>query len=126
MRKLQTYSYQVRNNGISIGYSECRSVTVVESTGWAKLWKVNIPHRMRVFLRRFCRNTVPVRNRLRGKGVQVPTLCPMCNSDVKHLLHIFLDCQCVARCWRHAGLQYDMASVKSAPEWLLQSVILLL
>ena len=52
----------------------------------------------------------------------MPILCPMCNTDIEHLLHVFFDCQYAAQCWDHAGLQYDMMAVESAPEWLLNRV----
>lgn len=95
------------------------SVSVPQNKGWSKLWMVNIPHKMRVFLWRLCRNTVIVRNRLRGKGVQVTILCPMCNINVEHLLHLFFDCQYTTLCWSHVGLQYDMERVEFVPEWLV-------
>lgn len=44
------------------------------STGWNKLWRVGLPHKIRMFLWRFCRNNVPVRKLLRGKGVNVTML----------------------------------------------------
>lgn len=87
--------------------------------GWNKLWRLNIPHKMKIFLWRFCRNNIPVRNRLRHKGVSVTILCPMCNVDVEHLLHVFFDCTFAKCCWQAAGLSYDMSQVFSAPEWLL-------
>lgn len=37
--------------------------------GWSELWKPEVPHKVKVFLWRFGRNNVPVRNLLRSKGV---------------------------------------------------------
>lgn len=71
-------------------YSECRQVSIHK--GWAKLWNLEVPNKVKVFLWRLCKNNVPVRNLLRGRGVQTTIICPMCGSDVEHLLHIFLDC----------------------------------
>lgn len=49
----------------------------------------------------------------------MPILCPVCNRDAKHLLHVFFDCQYASQCWNHVGLPYDMGDVQSAPEWLM-------
>lgn len=43
----------------------------------------------------------------------------MCNTDMEHLLHIFLDCQFAAQCWQQMGIHYNMLEVEDAPGWLL-------
>lgn len=97
-----------------MGYkNNISSTTVFQSEGWNKIWRLNIPHKIRVFLWRLCRNNIPVRNRLRYKGVDVSILCPMCDNDVEHLLHVFFDCQFASQCWAYAGLSYDMSLVES-------------
>ncbi|XP_074377163.1 uncharacterized protein LOC141718682 [Apium graveolens] len=77
---------------------------------------------MKIFLWRFCRNNIPVRNHLRYKGVPVMILCPMCCVDVEHILHLFFDCIFARSCWQVAGIDYDMARVESGPEWLLNKL----
>lgn len=92
------------------------------ASGWGKIWRLCIPHKMKVLLWRICRNTVPVRHRLRGKGVRVPITCMMCSRDIEHLLHLFCDCEFTRACWQHMGLIYDTRQVESAPEWLLETL----
>lgn len=89
-------------------------------TGWSKIWRVSVPHKVRILLWRFCRNNLPVRNILRSKGVATTIVCPMCDNDVEHLLHVFFDCNFASQCWLRSGLQYDMSLVDSAPVWLLE------
>lgn len=62
---------------------------------------------------RFCRNNIPVRDRLKARGVNLSILCPMCNTDVEHLLHIFFDCTFATQYWNLAGGGYDMHAVES-------------
>ena len=95
---------------------------VMQSKGWSKLWKTDLPHKIQTFMWRFSRNTVPVRNRLRGKGVDLPIICPMCDMDVEHLLHLFFDCPFAQNCWQYVGRTFDMDSVEDAPQWLLQKL----
>ena len=50
----------------------------------------------------------------------IPILCPTCNADVEHLLHLFFDCGYAKKCWEEAGLSYDMRTVEDASHWLLE------
>ena len=96
------------------------NVEVQQIAGCGRLWNLDIPHKIRVLLWRLCRNNVPVRWRLRGKGVVVPIECVMCTGDVEHLLHLFFDCPFAKSCWQQAGLSYDMREVEDAREWASQ------
>ena len=91
-----------------------------QSRGWSKLWSLQIPHKMRVFLWRFCRNNIPVRYLIRGKGITIPICCPMCPGDVEHVLHLFFDCGFAKECWQIVGLSYNMWTVENAADWLLE------
>lgn len=77
---------------------------------------------MKIFVWRFCSNIIPVRKRLRTKGVSLPISCPMCNVDIEHLIHFFYDCRFAKHCWNHVGLSYDWNSVESVPDWLLNKL----
>lgn len=44
-------------------------VTVIQSKGWKKLWRLTIPYKMKIFIWRFFRNNIRVRNRLNSKSV---------------------------------------------------------
>lgn len=95
---------------------------VPQTNGWNKLWRLRLPHKFKIFLWRFCRNTIPVRNMLRSKGVVVPILCPFYRSDVEHMLHIFFDCDFVVRCWQLIGLELDLWNEEYAASWLLKKL----
>lgn len=63
------------------------------------------------------KNNVPVRKGFSVKGVSLPIICPMCNADIEHKLHVFFYCLFSTSCWR-----YDMNMVEYAPEWLLKKL----
>lgn len=63
---------------------------------------------------------MPVRNLLRGRGVNTTIICPMCERDVEHLLHIFLDCNFGKDCWRTLGLEFNTDDVESCVDWVLR------
>lgn len=58
---------------------------ISQSKVWSRIWRIALPHKMRIFWWRFCRNNLTVRNKLKAKGVNLPLICPMCNVDVEHL-----------------------------------------
>ncbi|XP_074336668.1 uncharacterized protein LOC141673834 [Apium graveolens] len=93
-----------------------------QSEGWRRIWRLSIPHKVKIFVWRFCRNNVPIRDRLRGKGVNVPDTCPMCNNNVEQLLHLFFLCQFADTCWQSVDLRYDMGEVHSVTDWLLRKL----
>ncbi|KAL8123154.1 hypothetical protein AgCh_011229 [Apium graveolens] len=84
------------------------------------IWRLDVPHKIKIFLWRFCRNNIPVRNLLRGKGIPAPVACDMCVGDVEHLMHLFCDYSFAAACWQRIGLVYNMWEVENASEWLLE------
>lgn len=63
------------------------TMNVVQSNGWNKIWKLALPHKIKIFLWRFCRNNIPVSRRLSTKGISLPITCPMCVNDAEHALH---------------------------------------
>ncbi|KAL8111232.1 hypothetical protein AgCh_019083 [Apium graveolens] len=93
-----------------------------QSKGWSNIWRLNVPHKIKIFLWRFCRNNVPVRNLLRHRGARVPIGCNMCVEDIEHLAHLFFDCHFARACWQIAGLEYEMGDVENVPEWLLNKL----
>lgn len=57
-----------------------------------------------------------------SKEVSIPMMCPMCDSDIDHLLHLFFDCNFAKQCWQKTGLYIDMSVVKDAPLWLIDKL----
>lgn len=95
---------------------------VPQSKGWSRVWNLMIPHKIKVFIWRFCRNVIPVRRRLSSRGLRVPITCPMCLSDVEHMAHLFYDCEFAKGCWNHVNLCYDWSAVEYAHDWLLEKL----
>lgn len=94
-------------------------IELPQNVGWKKVWHLKLPHKVKVFIWRFCRNVIPVRKRLSSRGVRIPITCPMCLVDIEHMSHLFFDCKFAAGCWEHANLCFDWSEVENANEWLL-------
>lgn len=89
------------------------------SNGWRRIWQIAVPHKMKVFMWRLCKNNIPVRNLLKGRGVSTPIICPVCNVDVEHTRHLFLECPFARSCWIYTGGEYDTTEVEYLSDWVL-------
>lgn len=88
-----TGTYTVKE-GYRFWYNQNYTTSAItQSKDWIRIWSLLVPHKVKIFIWRFCRNTIPVHWRLSLKGIHLPITCPMCNADVAHVLHIFFDCQ---------------------------------
>lgn len=123
-------AWSLTNNGlytVKSGYRHWQSsqrdvseVNVVK--GWKRIWSLEIPHKSQIFLWRFCKNNIPVRNLLRGKGINCPISCPMCNRDIEHILHLFFDCEFDKECLSKTDLTFDMTTIEFGADWLLNKL----
>ncbi|WOH01628.1 hypothetical protein DCAR_0521012 [Daucus carota subsp. sativus] len=95
---------------------------VQQSKGWNKIWNLEVPHKIKVFLWRFCRNTLPIRILLRGRGVPAPIVCSMCTGEVEHLRHLFFECGFAKECWQQKGFDSNVWDIESSHEWLLHTL----
>lgn len=46
----------------------------------------------------------------------------MCVEDIKHVMHLFLDCEFVKDCWQLMGLNYNTWETENASDWLLDKI----
>lgn len=90
-----------------------------QSKGWSKIWILEVPHTVKIFLWRFCCNNIPIRNLLQGKGLSNPIGCAMCVGEIEHLLHLFFDYRFTKDCLHYVGIEYDMWETENASGWLL-------
>jgi hypothetical protein len=51
-----------------------------ENGNWKKLWKLQVPNKVKIFLWGVLRGCLPVRSRLVDKGVRCDNKCPQCAS----------------------------------------------
>lgn len=42
-------------------------------------------------------------------------ICPMCERDIEHLVHLFFDCSFAKECWCNSGLSYDLQLEEDVP-----------
>lgn len=111
--------YTVKSEQHQWHKSNVQETGVQEERGWNRIWSLEVPHKLRIFLWRFCRNNIHVRKLLRSRGIIIPMSCPMCTRDIEHLIHLFFECQFAKECWQIIGLSYNMWDVEYGDVWLL-------
>ena len=60
---------------------------------WQKLWLLPLPNKVLQFLWRLSTDSLPLRMKLRHRGMQVDTLCPVCFRLDEDGGHCFVKCK---------------------------------
>jgi len=66
---------------------------------WDLIWKLKVPPKVKNFIWRVCRNTLPTRLRLKEKGVNCDPTCALCNLTEEDSFHIFFRCPGSCNIW---------------------------
>jgi hypothetical protein len=85
--------------------STAANPTTDASSKWKRIWSLNTPRKISMFLWRLGHNSLPVKMNLRRRGVELDTLCPMCHRLDEDCGHIFLKCRFAKSVWREANLE---------------------
>ena len=66
---------------------------------WKKIWKLNVPPKVRTFLWRACSNILPTRGNLHRRKVQVEPTCGLCCQCIETVEHVLWDCPLARNVW---------------------------
>lgn len=72
---------------------------------WKKLWALHLPGKILHFLWRLANNSLPFRTKLKRRGIDLDTRCPICYRLDEDGGHCFLKCKSVKALWRVAQLE---------------------
>lgn len=82
---------------------------------WMSIWKLKVPQKVKLLLRRANRGCLPTRCNLQSKHVPCDWLCPLCKRNRENKWHICFDCVQVEPVWPVAGLlQQIQTAIESA------------
>jgi hypothetical protein len=65
----------------------------MDNTRWKKLWNLFVPPKQIHHIWRILNNAIPVRENLFTRGIRCDPLCPLCNTKIETINHIFLECE---------------------------------
>jgi ribonuclease HI len=69
------------------------------------LWSIKLSGRVKIFLWRLARNSLPTRMNISRKRIELDTKCPMCYRLNEDGGHLFLKCKGVKQVWRTLMLE---------------------
>ena len=99
----------------------CKSPTrtsTVASPNW--IWKIPTSPRICFFLWQCYHNSVPVRDTLASRGINVPTTCPRCLGTNESLFHVLRECPDSLSFWHDLKVPHICLASFSLPliDWL--------
>ena len=66
---------------------------------WKQIWQLNIPHKVRHFAWRACRDTLPTKENLIRRKVLTEGCCELCNLGLESSSHLFWECSRAREVW---------------------------
>ncbi|KAK2652351.1 hypothetical protein Ddye_012207 [Dipteronia dyeriana] len=87
--------YSVRSGywlGCRLMTNQHQSNSYVVREWWRKLWKLEIPSKIKVFIWKTCYDWVPTKLNLRSRGINCDDKCPVCYKHKESTLHAFWEC----------------------------------
>ncbi|KAJ7965493.1 Ribonuclease H [Quillaja saponaria] len=87
---------------------------------WSRLWRLKIPPKIKHFLWRGIKDTLPVQFNLLRRGIQVCKSCPNCGSW-ESSMHALISCQGPRELWQQTNISFA-----SNVEYLTSLIILIL
>ncbi|KAK6162001.1 hypothetical protein DH2020_001842 [Rehmannia glutinosa] len=79
-----------------------------KNTAWKQMWKLRIIPKVKHFLWRACNESLPTKNGLARRGLQIDTVCELCGEANESTTHLFLECQATLPIWYLSTLRLDL------------------
>ncbi|WVZ50961.1 hypothetical protein U9M48_002159, partial [Paspalum notatum var. saurae] len=92
----------------SLQHRACRELN------WNKLWSLEFQPKIKKFLWRLAKNSLPWRKNLQRRGMQIDTKCPVCGRLDEDGGHCFLKCKFAKPCWLGMDLEGIRTTLLSA------------
>jgi hypothetical protein len=77
---------------------------------WRHLWKLNIPHAVKVFMWRACSNALATKANLFRRKITEDPLCPMCGVQAETTGHILWGCSAAKAIWSECNSKIQKRS----------------
>lgn len=66
---------------------------------WKYLWSINIPHKVKHFTWRACKEILPTKGNLKRRKVLEDSGCDSCHTYEESMGHLFWSCCCAQEIW---------------------------
>lgn len=85
---------------------------------WRQLLNLKMPPKVKHFMWRVVTGSLPTKDNLRCKRVEVNICCPVCQNGVESILHTMVTCSFADTCWKNSGIPCVIGEFHSFTEWL--------
>ncbi|XP_026399043.1 uncharacterized protein LOC113294886 [Papaver somniferum] len=97
------------------------AISVVPQGIWKSLWKMKLPHRVKLFIWKCLKDIVPTRVCLSQDMNPIDVSCAICNSEAESLYHLLVLCNHAKEVWRILNVNIDRIIINyhSIREWIM-------
>ncbi|KAG2288502.1 hypothetical protein Bca52824_048106 [Brassica carinata] len=81
----------------------------LEKKLWSDLWKTKTSPKLRHFLWRALSGALAVKERLRSRGINLDTTCPLCGLHQETICHVLFTCDVAKETWDRAQIPLPSA-----------------
>lgn len=119
-KKDKMEQYTVKNVYAMIQEKKHEQHSSDSSSFWKQIWNLKIPPKVKNFVWGAASECLPTKYHLQMKKVNVNILSPTCNSGVKTIKHILMDCPFARAFWQNMGITNEVNGSHLFKEWLGQ------
>ncbi|CAH9084823.1 unnamed protein product [Cuscuta epithymum] len=84
---------------------------------WTRVWKLNLPPKMKTFFWQVCTDCLPSKERLLQRRVSVWPVCSTCGVDRESTLHVFQDCVLAKEVWWSQNKSFLQVGATTFAAW---------
>uniref|UniRef100_A0A2N9GXY8 Reverse transcriptase domain-containing protein n=1 Tax=Fagus sylvatica TaxID=28930 RepID=A0A2N9GXY8_FAGSY len=70
------------------------------SSFWNKLWSIQVPQNIKLFMWKTCSNILPICTKLFDRKIISNFSCPVCGEEAETINHMFIDCPVALEVWK--------------------------
>ncbi len=112
-----TVTYTVRSGYHSLTSSEYTEEEETRRSWWRYLWGLSLPSKLKNFTWRLCHNSLPTRDNIRRRGIDIDTCCECCQMPIETSEHLLFECSFAHSIWVRSQLDPRQHTGQD-PSWL--------
>lgn len=89
---------------------------------WKKLWKLQVPPKVKDVLWCAATNCLPTKTQLRSRHVNVNAVCPACKTGRESIPHCLVECSFAKSCWTRLDVEIETSVSGTFAEWLQDKI----
>ena len=78
---------------------------------WSKLWKIDVPAKIKIFGWRVLHGLIPCRGILANRRIDNSSSCPACHEGCEDIKHVLFTCSRAKEIWRILGVANEIQNL---------------